>query len=130
MLSQREIDKRSGHDGTFWKNVVKHDDKRWEWTGYQNTNHNTVDCQKYHYGEFELCTRQTANTSKPKRLIKTKMAHRIAVYLFYGFEVSSDYDVFPINGDHLDINPNNLMLRHKKSRKEISPSDFITESAK
>lgn len=58
-LTQKQIDQRSGHKGTFWKNVFKRSDGKWMWTGSTNTNHNTVDCEKYHYGEFELVSKET-----------------------------------------------------------------------
>lgn len=123
-LSQRDIDKRSGHHGTFWKNVDQQG-QTWLWTGYKNTNHNTVDCDKYEYGEYELVSRETSNLAKPTRVHKSKMAHRIVLFLTYGRPVPSDYDVFPVNGNHLDINPDNLSLRDRKTRQEITAASFF-----
>lgn len=125
MLSQREIDRRSGHAGTFWKNVDKRPDGKWIWVGRTNTNHNTVDCQKYHYGEFELVSRETSNLSKPVKIHTSKMAHRIILHLTYGRPVPSQYEVFPSNGDHLDINPDNLCVRHVRTREEMAASKFF-----
>ena len=124
-LTQKQIDMRSGHDGTFWKNVSKQPDGKWIWTGYKNTNHNTVDCEKYHYGEFELCTRETSNLAKPTRAHKSKMAHRIILFLTYGRPIPSTHDVFPFNGDHLDINPDNLGVRDKKTGAEVTADKFF-----
>lgn len=125
MLSQRQIDQRSGNDGTFWKNVVKCSDGKWIWTGKTNTNHNNVDCQKYEYGEFELCTRESATYAKPKKAHASKLAHRVVLFLTYGRPVASAYDVFPYNGDHLDINPTNLGVRDRKTRQEWAAAQFF-----
>lgn len=124
-LSQKEIDQRSGHAATFWKNVWRRSDGKWIWQGRTNTNHNTVDCEKYEYGEYELCSKETSNLAKPVRTHKSKMAHRIVLFLTYGREVPSSYDVFPANGDHLDINPNNLWLRDRKTRHEVAADVFF-----
>lgn len=125
MLSQREIDKRSGHEGTFWRNVDKRPDGKWLWTGATNNNHNTVDCQSYDYGVYELVSRETSNLAKPTKIHDSKMAHRVVLFLTYGRPVPKQYDVFPVNGDHLDINPDNLWLRHTKDRAEISSAKFF-----
>jgi hypothetical protein len=127
-LSQREIDKRSGHEATFWRNVDKREDGRWMWNGQTNNNHNTVDCESYDYGVYELVSRETANLSKPKKIHKSNMAHRISVYLTYGVEIPSDrktgFDVFPINGEHLDINPSNLGVRSIATGQEWTAAVF------
>lgn len=124
-LTQKQIDMRSGHEGTFWKNVSKNPDGKWIWTGHKNNNHNTVDCQSYDYGEFELCTRETANDRTPKKAHDSKMAHRIGLFLIYGRPVPKQYDVFPFNGDHLDINPENLGIREKKTGAEVPAAKFF-----
>ena len=124
-LTQKQIDMRSGHAGTFWKNVHKREDGKWLWTGHKNTNHNTVDCKKYEYGEYELCSRETSNFSKPTKIHQSKMAHRIILFLTYGRPVPSSYEVFPSNGDHLDINPENLWIREKKTGAEVPASEFF-----
>jgi len=127
-LSQREIDKRSGHEGTFWRNVEKQDDGRWMWMGQKNNNHNTVDCESYDYGVYELVSRETAYHAKPKKIHKSNMAHRISVFLTYGVEVPSDrksgFDVFPLNGEHLDINPSNLGVRSITTGQEWTAAAF------
>lgn len=128
MLSQREIDRRSGNAKTFWSNVDAGADGKWCWTGVVNNNHNTVDCESYDYGEFELTTDESSNLAKPKRRIKTKMAHRVAVYLSYGVEVPAGFDVFPKNGDHLDLNPLNLWVRSKTGRQEWSAAEFCASN--
>lgn len=124
-LKQWEIDKRSGHEDTFWKNVRKQADGKWIWFGHTNNNHNTVDCESYDYGEFELCTRETANDARPKKAHASKMAHRVVLFLTYGRPVPESCDVFPFNGDHLDINPSNLGVRNKKTRMEVSSAEFF-----
>lgn len=124
MLSQREIDRRSGNAKTFWRNVAKQPDGRHLWTGAINNNHNTVDCESYDYGEFELTTEESSNLAKPKRRIKSKMVHRVCVFLTYGVEVPPGFDVFPKNGDHLDVNPDNLWVREKRGRQEWPASEF------
>lgn len=125
MLTQKQIDKRSGHAGTFWKNVVKHANGKWEWTGRTTTNHNTVDCQKYHYGEFELCTRESALRSKPIKAHTSKLAHRIILFLTYGRPVPADCEVFHYDNDHLNINPNNLGVRDTNTRVEMTAAKFF-----
>lgn len=125
MLTQKQIDMRSGHSGTFWKNVIKYPDGKWEWVGRKNTNHNTVDCQKYEYGEYELVSRETSNFSKPKVIHKSKLAHRIVLFLTYGRPVPSDYEVFHYDNDHLNINPANLGVRHVKTRIEMTAAKFF-----
>ncbi|MBB6299924.1 hypothetical protein [Rhizobium leucaenae] len=124
-LTQKQIDMRSGHDGTFWRNVSKQPDGKWIWTGQKNTNHNTVDCEKYFYGEFELVSKETSNFAKPTRVHASKMAHRISLFLTYHRPVPAAYDVFPFNGDHLDINPENLWIREKKTGAEVSAEKFF-----
>lgn len=124
-LTQKQIDMRSGHAGTFWKNIRKQEDGKWVWVGRTNTNHNTVDCEKYHYGEYELVSRETSNFAKPTKVHASKMAHRIILFLTYGRPVPSAYDVFPFNGDHLDINPDNLGIREKKTGVEVSAAKFF-----
>jgi len=126
-LTQRQIDMRSGHEGTFWKNVVKHDNGRWEWIGFTNNNHNTVDCDSYDYGVFELCSRETANDHKPKKIHASSMAHRVVLFLTYGRPVPSPnrFYVFPYNGDHLDINPANLGVRDIKTGTKVTAAEFF-----
>lgn len=123
-LTQKQIDQRSGRAETFWRNVRMRDDGAWEWAGYKNNNHNTVDCESYDYGEFELTTDETSNLSRPTRRIRSKMAHHVSVFLTYGTEVPRGYEVFPRNGDHLDINPQNLWVRSKASREEWPAAIF------
>lgn len=127
-LTQKQIDQRSGTARTFWRNVVKQPDDVWLWTGSKNNNHNTVDCDSYDYGVFELVTDDTQYDAKPKPRIKTKMAHHVSVYLTYGVELSTDrksgFDVFPANGNHLDVNPDNLWVRSIKTRQELPAAVF------
>ncbi len=128
-LSQKQIDQRSGHSDIFWRNVDKQSDNQWIWTGNTNTNHDPrTGVQYYYYGEFELVTRETAYNAKPTKQITTKLAHRIALYLKYGREVPANYDVFPLNNNHLDINPANLALRERRSRVEITSERFFNEN--
>lgn len=53
------------------------------------------------------------------------MAHRIILFLTYGRPVPSSHDVFPFNGDHLDINPENLGIRERRTRKEFTAAQFF-----
>lgn len=128
MLTQRQIDKRSGTAKTFWSNVVKRQDGVWLWTGYTNNNHNTVSCDSYDYGEFELITDETQYNSKPTRILKSKMAHHVSVFLTYGVEIPTSrktgYDVFPANANHLDVNPDNLWVRSISTRQELRAAEF------
>lgn len=126
-LKQWQIDKRSGHEGTFWKNVRKQEDGKWVWTGHTNNNHNTVDCESYDYGVFELCSRETANNYKPKKIHASDMAHRVVLFLTYGRPVPDPkrFFVFPINGDHLDINPENLGVRDVKTGAKVTSAEFF-----
>lgn len=127
-LKQWEIDKRSGHEDTFWKNVRKQDDGKWVWTGHTNNNHNTKpEDENYFYGEFELCTRETANNARPTRAHKSTMAHRVVLFLTYGRPVPSprQFYVYPLNGDRLDINPDNLWIRDVKTGKKVSSAEFF-----
>lgn len=125
MLTQRQIDRRSGHAATFWKNVLKQPDGKWMWLGHTNTNHNTVDCRKYEYGEYELVTRETSNLSRPQKAHASKLAHRIILFLVYGRELSRQYEVFPLFGDYLDINPDHLGVRDVKTRREMPAPEFF-----
>lgn len=126
-LKQWEIDKRSGHEDTFWKNVRKQPDGKWMWTGLTNNNHNTVDCDSYDYGVFELCSRETANEHKPTKIHESTMAHRISLFLTYRRPVPDPkrYYVFPLNGDHLDINPENLGIRNIKTGVKLTAAQFF-----
>lgn len=124
-LTQKQIDMRSGHDGTFWKNVTKQADGKWIWTGQKNNNHNTVDCESYDYGVFDLCSRETSNFAKPTSIHHSKMAHRVSLFLTYGRPVPKQYEVFPVNGDHLDVNPDNLGVRDTKTRATMSAAAFF-----
>lgn len=125
-LTQREIDQRSGHDGTFWRNVQKRSDGKWMWTGYTNNNHNTVDCASYDYGEFQLVSRETANDAKPEQIHKSRMAHHIVLFLTFCVELDAKrYEVSSIDGDRLNINPENLIVRDKKTRREWPAAVFF-----
>lgn len=112
-------DKRTGNARTFWRNVNKSsgDEGPWIWTGETNTNHNTVDCDKYVYGQFDLAG------------CKSKMAHRISLFLTYGREVPSTHDVFPMVGaDHLNVNPMHLGVREKVSRLISSATEYFSHN--
>lgn len=106
----------------FWKNVDKREDGKWIWTGAKNTNHNTVDCEKYEYGNFALYDSYRATA----KALKSEMAHIVILFLTYGRELdTSRYEVTPINGDHLDINPTNLAVRDKATREVVPASRFF-----
>ena len=128
-MAMKGIDTRRGVERIFWRNVDKLTDGTWLWTGSKNTNHNGVDCEKYEYGEFILEDRLEYPQSP---VIATKMAHRISVYLTYGVEVPSDkktgYEVFPFNGNHLDVNPENLGIRSLVTREEWPAAVFCAAS--
>lgn len=117
------MDQRRGIPRVFWRNVDKRDDGKWVWTGSKNTNHNTVDCQKYEYGEFVL----EASLHKPFGLLcRSHMAHIICLFLTFGRELDTlAYEVTPANGDHLDINPDNLLVRNKRTREVLPSSVFF-----
>lgn len=116
------LDKKQGIARTFWKNVDRRDDGRWIWTGAKNTNHNTVDCQKYEYGTFALYGDYRTNV----KACKSEMAHIIMLFLTYGQELdTANYETTPLNGDHLDINPANLAVRNKTTREVVPASKFF-----
>lgn len=125
MLTQKQIDQRSGHSGTFWKNVIRWPNGRWEWVGQTNNNHNTVDCESYNYGVFDLVSRETSNFAKPASIHKSKLAHRIILFLTYGRPVPDGCDVFHYDNDHLNINPDNLGVRNKATGVEMSAAKFF-----
>lgn len=127
--TQKQIDQSSGTARTFWRNVKKQDDGVWLWISpSKNSNHNTVDCKKYDYGVFTLVTDETQFNAKPTKRIKSDMAHHVAIFLTYGIELSTDrktgFDVFPANGNHLDVNPDNLMVRDLQTRAEMPAAMF------
>lgn len=102
-----------GTEDDFWSRVDKRDDAQWLWTGRTNTNHNTVDCQRYEYGHFDLDGHHS------------KMAHRIMIYLTYGRELTRDYEVFAYDDNRLNIHPDNLGIRNVATRAEQRASDFF-----
>lgn len=115
-------DKREGTEYTFWRNVDKRDDGKWIWTGAKNTNHNTVDCQKYEYGNFALYGDWRTNV----KACNSIMAHIVILFLIYGRELDTErYEVTPLNGDHLDINPDNLAVRNKETRIVVPSAGFF-----
>lgn len=128
-LTQRELDTREGHEVIFFKNVDKRSDTEWIWTGYTNNNHNDKksdpNSKTYEYPEFSLCSYEDRFLSKPKLIHKSRMGHRIILFLTFGEPVPEDYEVFPLgDGNHLNISPKNLGVRHKKSGQEWTADEF------
>ncbi len=116
------LDKKQGVARTFWKNVEQRADGRWMWTGAKNTNHNTVDCQKYEYGNFKLY----ADYRTDAKACNSEMAHHVILFLTFGQELdTTKYEVTPINGDHLDINPDNLAVRNRSTREVTAAAMFF-----
>lgn len=113
----------------FYGLIDRKPDGRMLWRGATTTNHNTVDCEKYEYGDFELVTDVRSNIVKPTRLVHTKLVHRIMVYLTFGIELDRRYDVFALNGNRLDITPSNLGIRDTKSRQEWQAHEFFAANS-
>jgi hypothetical protein len=112
----QNFDKKNGGPREFWHNVDKSagESGPWLWTGDTNNNHNTVDCDSYDYGQFNLDGH------------RSKMAHRIVLFLTFGVEVPSSHDVFPMVGNnHLNINPNHLGVREKRTGLEMSAAEYF-----
>lgn len=116
------LDKKQGEPRVFWKNVEQRADGKWIWTGAKNTNHNTVDCEKYEYGNFALY----ADYRAKDKAIKSEMAHHVILFLTYGREIdTTTHEVTPLNDDHLDINPGNLAVRNKQTRIVVPSAQFF-----
>lgn len=102
-----------GNESDFWENVIQHSESHWEWTGAKTTNHNTrEDIERYEYGHFHL------------EKCKSKLVHRVVLFITFGREVPDEYDVAHLDNNHLNISPENLIIRHKKDRVEWFPRDF------
>jgi hypothetical protein len=112
----QNFDKKNGGPREFWRNVDKSagENGPWLWVGDTNNNHNTVDCDSYDYGQFNLEGH------------RSKMAHRISLFLTFGCEVPSTHDVFPLIGkNHLDVNPYHLGVRDRKTGTEMSAAEYF-----
>jgi hypothetical protein len=131
MRTQREIDQSAGCSETFKRNIIKRSSDEWVWTGYTNNNHNDrkddPDAETYDYGEFSLCSYENRCMAKPPLIHRSRMAHRIVLFLEYGIPVPKEYDVFPCDGNHLNIAPRNLGIRHRKTRCEWKAENFYSE---
>lgn len=115
---------KAGIERDFWRLVDQTggDDAPWWWLGATNNNHNTVDCASYDYGVFKLEDRYEY---PQKKIHSSEFAHRIILFLTYGRELSRQYEVFPLFGDYLDINPRHLGVRDVKTRREVPAPVFF-----
>lgn len=116
---------RKGTRRDWHRYAVRQANGRTMWTGATTTNHNTVDCEKYVYGEFELLTDVRSNIVKPEPLIQTKLVHRQAIFFGFGVELDRRYEVFAVNGDRLDITLSNLGIRDTETREEFGCHAFF-----
>lgn len=110
------VSPKSGNENDFWANINK--GEHWIWEGQTNNNHNTVDCESYDYGVFQLegCL--------------TQLVHRIIYYIKTGSELEREVEVTTLCGNHLCVNPEHLGLvdsRIRKDRQEnsINMGDMI-----
>lgn len=123
MLKQWQIDKREVTEEKFWRNIQKLPSihgECWIWTGKQNNNHNTAECEGYDYGEFVL-------TDKNWKKIAgvTRMAHRLSVQFTYGKVLPKDLYVFPGTcRNYLCINPEHLWIRNQKNTFRMPVAEF------
>ncbi|MEZ0212458.1 MAG: hypothetical protein ACAH27_05840 [Xanthobacteraceae bacterium] len=119
-ISQKQIDLSEGPARVFWKNVKRQPNGCWLWAGRVNTNHNGTHFKGYAYGEFTL------TDSRYIPIIKTRMAHRIALFLTYGIEVPTTHDVFPmVCGDHLCVNPEHLGIKERFTSRSMPATEFF-----
>jgi len=116
---------KKGTRRDFYRYVTRTQDGRQIWTGNTTTNHNTVDCEKYVYGDFELLEDIRSNLVKPKKLIHTTLVHRIMIFIHLGVELERRYKVYSINGDRLDISLSNLGVRDTRTGEEKGCHEFF-----
>ena len=116
---------KKGTRRDFYRYVTRTPDGRQIWTGNTTTNHNTVDCEKYVYGDFELLEDIRSNLVKAKKLVHTTLVHRIMIFINFGVELDRRYEVYAINGNRLDISLSNLGIRDTKTGNEMGCHEFF-----